>query len=99
MSQYRESHLISAESLFSSSAGYRDRSITLAQMLAPGFFPARVGLALDEMVYLIASDGWVVAKVSGFDIDRNPILEPPRSGIEPAPSAEPESLKLTRKAA
>lgn len=92
MTVFRESHIISAESLFSSSAGYKDRSVTLADMLAPGFFPPRFGLALDEMVYLIAADGWAVARVAGFDLDRNAILELPAT-------AETAIPKQTRKAA
>ena len=92
MGQFRESGIISSESLLSSSTGYRDLSATLADLLAPGFFPPRFGLALDELVYLIAADGWVVAKVSGFDIDRNPILQLPAT-------VNPDTIKLTRKAA
>jgi hypothetical protein len=75
MAQFRNVDFKSGEAMLSSGFGYCNRSYTLADMLAPGFFPERSGLQLDDLGFLLAGDGWAMARVAAFDIERRPVLQ------------------------
>lgn len=75
MAQFRSVDFKSGEAMLSSGFGYTNRGYTLAEMLAPGFFPSRSGLQLDDLGFLLAGDGWAMVRVASFDVERQPVLE------------------------
>lgn len=57
---------------------YRSKELTLAELLAPGFFPNDVAVEQHQLVLLFGTDGGCMAYVAGFDRSdqRHPIIVP-----------------------
>ena len=105
---YRETKLRRAEALVSDTFRYNaGGEHTLAELLAPGFFPANLRLEVGTLGLLFGSDGvaWIYVKGHDGTAAKRPVLELIQGGValalapEPAPTPEAESLKPTRKAA
>ena len=75
MAEFRSVDFKSGEAMLSSGFGYRNTSYTLAEMLAPGFFPANSSLAVDVLGFLLAGDGWAMVRVVALDIERRPVFQ------------------------
>lgn len=104
---YLEKNLRRAEAMMADAFLYRaGAEHSLADLLAPRFFPKndrmfppRDGLP-GAIGILFANDGAVWVEVAGHDgtSEQRPVLRPFVTSVV-APTAEPENLKLTRKAA
>ncbi len=90
-SPYRRAKHRNGEWAFSNSSVYEDRSRTLGEMLATGFFRKEAQLERNALVLLFGSDGWVMVQCTGHDVEGTAILEQAQLVSIP--------LKLTRKAA
>lgn len=97
---YRNGELSSGEMVFSNSLSYRNRSKTLAEILAPSFFERHMAVPADCLMFLFGSDGWVLAQCVGHTIEGHAILEQAQLvSVPSAAPAGPDPLKLNRKAA
>ena len=94
MAQFRQVDFRSGEAMLSSGFGYTNRSYSLAEMLAPGFFPAHSALRLDDLGFLLAGDGWAMVRVEGFDVERRPLLS-----VASQPAIQAPAPTIGRKAA
>lgn len=93
-SAYHDRHMGSAAALVSGAYTYSNGQLLLEEVLTPGFFPERAGLLLGDLLIVTAGDGWTMARVSGFDAIKRPILDPMTFGAAAAPA-----VSKTRKAA
>lgn len=104
---YREIRLRRAEAMVTGTYRYNAAGEhTLAELMAPGFFPARPELEPDTLVLLFGSDGVAWTYVKGHDgtLQKRPVLELIQGGAalalapEPVPAPEVDP-KPARKAA
>jgi hypothetical protein len=99
MVEFREVSLYRAEAMMADCLRYdgRKTGATLAQLLAPGFFPSRARMPADTLVILFAVDGVALAIVAGHDgtLEKRPVL----ALLQCAAVSAPATLPLTNTSA
>lgn len=97
---YNERFLRRAEAMMADTFLYRDGGEhSLAELLAPGFFPSNQRMTPGDVGLLFARDGAMWVEVIGRDLaTQRPMLRPFVTSA-PAEPVEDEQPKLTRKAA